>query len=72
MIYRPNGARRTRHFLSVVLTHRQVELGWEAFQLVRLICFREGVFFDSRLYRLELRRTTTTPVGITALFEVTS
>lgn len=66
MMYRPNGAQRTRHYVMVTLTHREIEWGWPAMRLVRRACLREGVHPD----RIAFRRTITTPVGITALFEV--
>lgn len=66
MIYRPNGARTTRHYVMVTLTHVELAFGWSAFRLVRRACLREGVHPD----RIAFRRTTTTPLGVTTLFEV--
>lgn len=63
---RLNGARTTRHYLQITLPSYVVDWGWYALREVVVRARREGV--DPA--RLEWRRYTDSPIGITALFEV--
>lgn len=70
MSNRLNGARTTRRYVQVAMPHEIMEWqGWSAWSLLRYViraAQREGV--DPA--RLEWRRCTETPIGITAVFEV--